>query len=329
MLQARLRPGAGARRNCSTCGRAGRTTGASGTRYDVPHPNQGALQTLHEVTHHRRAGGRMSRAPQPAHPCPAARIERRQHWIAAASSALLHLAFLLLAMLASKVVVTPPQGSDADAGGRMAVDFIGVAPPPASTPALTPPASQRPAASPVQSTPVQVADDPVPPEAADDARPARPPAPAATPPAAAPAPWRRSHTWGRPPGMLQENLAPVNAGRARSAAIERGRGDQAVAAAEPSMEVGGYQVYYSLLSEARLRAWRDQGMTELFLPLPGTRQYMICPLETALRRESGPCRLLDPDSPELSDIGDAREAINMQQVYRQGELVWRGPGPYR
>jgi hypothetical protein len=43
----------------------------------------------------------------------------------------------------------------------------------------------------------------------------------------------------------------------------------------------------------------------------------------------GPCRLLEPDDPELANIGDAREVINMQQVYRQGELVWRGPGPYK
>jgi hypothetical protein len=128
--------------------------------------------------------------------------------------------------------------------------------------------------------------------------------------------------------MLSEDLAPENAGLARSRSIDRGRRNDA-SNAQPSMEVGGYQVYYDLLSEARLRAWRDQGMTEIFLPLPGTRRYMICPLETALRRESGPCRLLEPDDPELANIGDAREGINMQKVYRQGEEVWSGPGPYR
>ena len=37
----------------------------------------------------------------------------------------------------------------------------------------------------------------------------------------------------------------------------------------------------------------------------------------------------EPDDPELKNIGDAREVINMQQVYRRGEAVWRGPGPYR
>jgi hypothetical protein len=128
--------------------------------------------------------------------------------------------------------------------------------------------------------------------------------------------------------MLPEDLAPENAGLARSAAIDTGRRNDASTGA-PSMEVGGYQVYYDQRSETRLRAWRDQGMTEIFLPLPGTRRYMVCPLETALKRESGPCRLLEPDSPELKTIGDAREVINMQKVYRLGEEVWSGPGPYR
>lgn len=95
------------------------------------------------------------------------------------------------------------------------------------------------------------------------------------------------------------------------------------------MEVDGYQVYYELISETRLRAWRDQGMTELFLPLPGTRRYMVCPLEVALRRGSGACRMVEPDAPELEAIGDARQVINMQRVYKLGEVVWRGPGPYK
>lgn len=95
------------------------------------------------------------------------------------------------------------------------------------------------------------------------------------------------------------------------------------------MEVGGYQVYYDLLDEARLRAWRDQGMTELFLPLPGTRRLMVCPLEVALRRESSACRLVEPDAPELKNIGDARDVITMQRVYRLGEVLWSGPGAYR
>ena len=258
------------------------------------------------------------------------RIERWQHWIAVLCSALLHVLFVLLAMWSSTITTTPPQG--ADAGSRMAVDFIGVTPPPPSkAPANKPsPAARRPAASRVQSTAVTHAQDPVPPDVPEQA--AQDPAEVSAATPAAPAmpapPQRRSHIWGQPPGMLQEDLAPENAGLARSPAIHRGRGNDA-SSAQPSMEVGGYQVYYDLLSETRLRAWRDQGMTELFLPLPGTRRYMVCPLETALRRESGPCRLLEPDSPELAAIGDARQVINMQKVYRQGEVVWSGPGPYK
>ncbi len=257
-------------------------------------------------------------------------IERWQHWIAVLVSGLLHLLFLLLMMLSSQVTVTPPQGTAG--GSRMVVDFIGATPPqpkhtPPAKPAASKPAAKTPAASRIQSTPVTQADDPVPPDAPDDATQdqAQSQAPAASPP---PTPPRRPHIWGQPPGMLQEDLAPENAGLARSPSMDRGRRNDASNAA-PSMEVGGYQVYYDLLSETRLRAWRDQGMTEIFLPLPGTRRYMVCPLETALRRESGPCRLLEPDDPELKNIGDAREGINMQKVYRLGEEVWSGPGPYR
>ena len=257
-------------------------------------------------------------------------LERWQHWIAVIMSALLHLLFLLLMLLSSRIAVTPPQGTAG--GSRMVVDFIGATPPqptPPAKPAASKPVAKPPAKSRVQSTLVTQADDPVPPDAPDDApddaAQDQAQAPAAAPP---PTPRRRPRTWGQPPGMLQENLAPENAGLARSPAIDRGRRNDASNAA-PSMEVGGYQVYYDQRSETRLRAWRDQGMTEIFLPLPGTRRYMACPLETALKRESGPCRLLEPDDPELKTIGDAREVINMQQVYKLGELVWRGPGPYR
>ena len=261
-----------------------------------------------------------------------ARIERLQHWFAVLFSALLHVLLLLLALWSSPVTVTQPQG--ADAGSRMAVQFIGLTPPP---PTVAPPtiakpaekpAAKSPASSRVQSTPSPDAEDPLPPESREPPAQNPPQAPAATPPPQPQLPRRRSHVWGQPPGMLPENLAPENAGLARSPATERGRRNDA-SAGQPSMEVGGYQVYYDLRSETRLRTWRDQGMTELFMPLPGTRRYMVCPLETALRRESGPCRLLEPDSPELAKIGDAREAIDMQQVYRQGEVVWSGPGPYK
>jgi len=139
---------------------------------------------------------------------------------------------------------------------------------------------------------------------------------------------RPDRVYGQPPGMLPEDLAPVNAGPARSHAVNRGRSNDA-ADSGSSMEVGGYQVYYDLLNETRLRAWRDQGMTELFLPLPGTRRYMVCPLEVALRRESGACRMVEPDAPELKAIGDARDVITMERVYRLGEVLWSGPGAYR
>ena len=270
----------------------------------------------------------MSKASSKADARAEALIERLQHWIAALSSALLHLLFLLLAMWSSRITVTTPQG--ADAGSRMAVDFIGVTPPPVSAAPASKPTA-KPATSRIQSTLVTRADDPVPPVVPDDAAQDHAEAPAETPPAAPTTPTppqRHSHIWGQPPGLLPEDVAPENAGLARNPALARGRGN-ASTAGEPSLEVGGYQVYYDLRSETRLRAWRDQGMTEIFLPLPGTRRYMVCPLETALRRDAGPCRLLNPDSPELEAIGDARQVINMQQVYRRGELVWRGPGPYK
>ncbi|MCD9032185.1 type II toxin-antitoxin system RelE/ParE family toxin [Luteimonas sp. Y-2-2-4F] len=274
-------------------------------------------------------------------------IERLQPWIAALLSALWHLLFLLLLMSSPEVVVTAPQG--AAAGSRMVVDFVGVAPPQPAHASPAPPRPRQPAPRPepdaaepapaesrLQTTRVVRADEPVPeplPRPSPPA-PAPPEVPDAAPQAQAPAAsappttQRRAHVWGQPPGMLPQETAPANAGMARSPAVDRGRGRD-VSSSGPSLEVGGYQVLYDQRSEARLRAWKDQGMTELFLPLPGTRQYMVCPLETALRRESGPCRLLDPDDPEMAAIGDAREVINMQRVYRRGEVVWRGPGPYR
>ena len=48
-----------------------------------------------------------------------------------------------------------------------------------------------------------------------------------------------------------------------------------------------------------------------------------------LRRGSGKCRLLEPTDPQMQEIGDARQVVVVMYVYRRGELVWRGPGPYR
>lgn len=264
-----------------------------------------------------------SRADASAEPL----IERYRAWIAAVLSALLHLLLLWLAVLLPPVSMRPPQGGDS--GGTMLAEYIGLAAPeePVPAPATAPPSEPVPAprASPrTRATRVARADEQEPPPLpARDAR-ARPPAPAATPPAATA---RRARVWGQPPGMLRQDTAPVNTGPGRGHAADRGT--SRAASSGPSLDVGGYQVYYDQRSETRLRAWRDQGMTELFMPLPGTRQLMVCPLEIALRRESGQCRLVDPDDPQLAGIGDAREVIDMKQVYRRGELVWRGPGPYR
>ena len=70
-------------------------------------------------------------------------------------------------------------------------------------------------------------------------------------------------------------------------------------------------------------------MEEISFPLPGLRQRMVCPVEIALRRGSGKCRLLEPTDPQMQEIGDARQVVVVMYVYRRGELVWRGPGPYR
>lgn len=261
------------------------------------------------------------------------RSERLQSWTAALSSALLHLLLLLLVLWAPPITVT--QSRDGAAGSRMEVTYINdTLRPPSPVPPDTPapprkPAEPEPRAVRVQTTPVDRADDSTALRVVDIPATAPAPAPAPAPPdPPARTAQRPGHVWGQPPGMLPEDHAPVNAGRARSPAVNRGR-TRDVAASGSSMEVGGYQVYYDLLDETRLRAWRDAGMTELFLPLPGTQRLMVCPLETALRRESGACRLVEPDDPGLADIGDARDVITMQRVYRLGEVLWSGPGAYR
>ncbi len=55
----------------------------------------------------------MSKASSRADAAAESWIERWQHWIAALSSALLHLLFLLLALWSSRVVVTTSQGAAA------------------------------------------------------------------------------------------------------------------------------------------------------------------------------------------------------------------------
>jgi len=284
------------------------------------------------------------RRPPAAPPDPTARLQSR---VAALLSVLLHVLLLLLVMRSPPITVSEPEG--AAGGSALQVTYIDQSldiPPPARTtpaPRKAPPRTPRktaPAASRIQATPVpqadapealrvvDVADSPEPSPA--DEVPQPPDAPAAAPPEAPQVPMKRPDlAWGQPPGTAPEHHAAVNAGPARSRAASRGRNNSDAPSSGTSMEVGGYRVYYDLLDETRLRAWRDQGMTELFLPLPGTRRLMVCPLEIALHRDSGTCRLVEPDSPELEAIGDARDVVTMQRVYRLGEVLWSGPGAYR
>ncbi len=284
----------------------------------------------------------MSTAPPRQDAGASPRIERLQPWIAALLSALLHVLMWLLLMLSSPPIVTTPQG--ASSGGRIKVDFVGESTRPAE-PAKDPPRPQpaqepRPQARPVvrervdERKPVMEARFIEPPaepepEQADSPEPPAPEpaqAPASSPPETA---QRHPQRWnGRPPGWLEEETAPDDHGRGRGPAERDGTRND-MAAGEPSMEVGGYQIVYDLLAEERLRTWMEQGMEELSIPLPGTRYLMVCPAEVALRRESSKCRLLDRNDPEMQAIGDARQVITVMFVYRRGELVWRGPGPYR
>lgn len=312
------------------------------------------LQTPHDGPQSRRPRGGMSNVLHRADPRAKSWVERLDPWIAAIVSAVLHLLMLLLLLLADPPTMSTPQG--AASGGRTKVDFIGATrqpvhpakTPPSPTPAQKPVAAKkRRATSPVQSTLVAQSDHPVPPP--DPAATASTPAPPAPTPAEQPAPpqpdpaaqqqaqaaasepepTQRRETWtGRPPGAIDQDLGPNEAGLVRDGGGRGGRrGDPSDAG--PSMELGGYLVYYDLRSETLLRAWMDQGMKEFFILLPGTQYRMACPLEIAMKRGAGKCRALPPDSPELKAIGDAREVITMLQVYKQGELVWRGPGPYK
>ncbi|MCW5579870.1 MAG: type II toxin-antitoxin system RelE/ParE family toxin [Luteimonas sp.] len=279
--------------------------------------------------------------------------ERYPSWIAALGSALLHVVCLLIAIFAPAPVVAPPQG--AGSGSWVQVEFIGETRDADQRPPTPPPgaadkafAEQRPAPAPpaaarIQSTPVPQAEEQVHPDRAnlpaqpadsprtepsasrDSAAPRPSRAPASNP---SPTPRRRPEAWGQPPGLVVQQLAPDDASPTHGPARSRGHRNEPAPDA-PSLELGGYQVYYDLSSETQLRKWRDAGMTEIFIPLPGTRRYMVCPLEIALRRDSGKCRPLDPEDPGMHAIGDARKVIRVMQVYRQGELLWRGPGPYR
>ena len=264
------------------------------------------------------------------------RTERVHRWTAALLTALLHALLVLLVMPpAPPIGTSAPQGGAS--GGRIDVtlhDESVSAPPPEPQPEpivrkriprkkpKAPPAVAR-----APAVPVEKANPPMPPEKADTND------DASEPPASAPAtpretPENPTHAWGQPPGMRRDDNALANAELAAKLGSGRGHSDTP-APSGPNMDVDGFNVYYDLVDEIRVREWRRQGMTELFLPLPGTRRLMVCPLEVVRWRGSGPCRMVEFDSPELKSIGDAREVIKVQQIYQRGERVWSGPGPYR
>ncbi len=267
--------------------------------------------------------------------------ERLQPWAAAFLSALLHLLVLLLLLHSTPPVVTTPQGMAG--GGRVKVDFVGEAPPSPPTTRMPPgpkpvddrkrpsrPVAHRQADTRKPVPEARYIEPPAEPEQKQD-RSEEPPtsesarASATSPPESV---QRRPQTWtGRPPGWQPKETAPDD-GRS-SGPLNRNGYRNDMAAGEPAMEVGGYQIIYDLLAETRLRTWMEQGMKELSIPLPGTSYLMVCPAEVALKRGSSKCRLLAPDAPELQSIGDARQVVTVMYVYRRGELVWRGPGPYR
>jgi hypothetical protein len=273
--------------------------------------------------------------------------ERGDRWAAVLVTALLHLLMLLLLLHSNPPLVSTPQGSSG--GGRVKVDFVGEAPPSAQPSEVTPQAkpnkSKR--AQPKPTTPrrsdnrkpvaeARYIEPPSEPEQQEQPTPQQTQAPAAPPPAASPSESvpRRQQSWtGRPPGSLERTTAVDDRGRSAGPGNDSGRRVDRSAGA-PAMEVGGYQIVYDLISEEKLRTWMD-GATEvddkkeISIPLPGTTWLMVCPAEVALRRGSSKCRMLASDAPELGDIGDARQFVIVMFVYRYGELLWRGPGPYR
>lgn len=272
---------------------------------------------------------RTARAPA------AFRGDRVERVAAIVVTLLLHALLVAFALWVAPLVMSNPEGSAG--GARIDVEFIDLpndipsppefprqAPDPAPTPRPEQPRdpAQRPDATRLQTTLVIEPGQP-PPTEAERPREAAPP-----PPSRPPTERASRQAWGQPPGMLPDNHAPVNAAPTPSPATYQGRRYNA-SPSESNLEVGGFQVLYELVADIRLREWRDQGMTEVWLPLPGVRQLMVCPLETALRRDSGPCRLVEPDDPALDAIGDARVVLNMERVYRRGEPLWMGPGPYR
>lgn len=276
----------------------------------------------------------MNRTSRQATHGPRDRTDRVHRGMAALVSVLLH-GLLLVVMMRDPPITTAMQQAEAG-NSAMSVTLIDPTLPPAPAEPVPPahkharPKKPKPPRPP--PAPVEQATVPLPAEAADtadatDASPDTAPEPTETPRETAKVA-RPPHVWGQPPGMDANAIA--SAALAAKLGSYRGRGNtNAPPPVGPDMAVDGFQVYYELANETRLRAWRAQGMTELFLPIPGSLRLMVCPLEVALRRGSSACRMVEPDSPQLKVIGDARDVITIQRVYQLGELVWSGPGPYR
>ncbi|WP_395683901.1 type II toxin-antitoxin system RelE/ParE family toxin [Dokdonella sp.] len=260
--------------------------------------------------------------------------------LAALVSVLLH-ALLLVVMMRDPPITTATQQARAGSSGMRVTLLDQTLPPSPAEPVppvhkrarpnkpKAPRAIERPPPIPIDQATV-----PMPAEVADTTDPADIPPDTAPEPSAAPRDTakvaRPAHVWGQPPGMsAPDDNAIASAALAAKLGSNRGRSDTAPPPVGPDMGVDGFQVFYELANETRLRAWRAQGMTELFLPMPGSLRLMVCPLEVALRRGSSACRMVDPDSPQLKVIGDARDVINIRRVYHLGDVVWSGPGPYR
>lgn len=268
-------------------------------------------------------------------------LDRWQSWGAALFSALLHGVLVLIVLHAAQTRIAPPSGGGMG-GARVKMEFIGQPrqgerrPPVPAESSDAEEKLQRPAPSrktpPIQATRVAKADTPIPADNNTARQPTIDDAPTrrrSQPPAGDPNANRRSATpSGQAPGLLARETAMNNNGATRGESRSEARGPVAPGR-EPRMEVDGHQIYYDIRNEERLLEWQAQGMTELYFPLPGRRDFMVCALEIMVRRGSGGCRLVEPGDPELEKIGDARKGVNVVRVYRRGELVWNGPGAYR
>jgi len=269
-------------------------------------------------------------------------IKRNERSIGSLVSLLVHLLFVAALLYSSKMELAQTESSSAG-GARVKVDFLGeptddeqrVPVPPTGTqnpserPKPLKPLVTTPVKSPVDATRVTEADNPVAPDESQPQPPASQQAiapPQERPPSSPPA-WRRSARWGQPPGMLAQDTAPDNYGPTVGAGQRQGNNQGN--AATPSMEVDGHQIYYDVRNDLRVAEWQAQGMKEVFFPLPGRRDLMVCALEIVATRGSGGCRLVQPGDPQLDTIGDARDVVNVMRIYRRGELIWRGPGAYR